>query len=650
MEGEHAESVSARAAFVAGRGAVSCFGAGRDALLDGVFAGRTGIRPLERLASASCLAAVAAEVPADVHARLAGEESFVLALALHAAREALRDARLEPLRRTDGPSLGLVLATTKADLTGGMAAGNELGSPWRLLARVAEHLGIAGRSAAVSCACASGLSALALGASWIRSGALERVLVVGADALNEFILRGFSSLLALDPGPCRPFDRTRAGLSLGEGAGAIVLSARERESLGVELVAWGASNDANHITGPCRDGSGLALAVQRALWRAGSPRVDYVHLHGTGTEYNDAMECRALRAVFSDPPVASGSKAQLGHTLGAAGVLESLVAIEALRRAQAPPNVGLCELDPELGLPLVSSARPLPRASVALKLAAGFGGINSALVFSLGPPGSSLASSSSSSFLPLAEPQDKEPGWSLAVPGERSICITAGGAVDRIGFAGTSGVSKRWSELGLDPLADKLRWKALFPAPFPDFRHLDRLSKMLCIAAESAGLTPRVPPPDDYTALLFASAHGCLDSDWRFEQSLGSADGTAAGLFPYTLSSTCLGAVAIRYGLRGPTLSLSTPPGQEGRAIREAAELVARGEAARCVLFLGDWVAADATRSLQIESRALLVALVLEPGDPGASSWPAVSELLRVPDPVPYLIDHLRARHSHVQH
>src|SRR6185503_15851456 len=318
---------------------------------------------------------------------------------------------------------------------------------------------------------------------------------------------------------CRPFDRTRAGLSLGEGAGAIVLSAHERESLGVELVSSGASNDANHITGPCRDGSGLALAVQRALRRAGSPRVDYVHLHGTGTEYNDAMECRALRSVFPEPPAASGSKAQLGHTLGAAGVLESLVAIEALRRAHAPPNVGLRELDPELGLPLVPSARPLPHASVALKLAAGFGGINSALVFSL-----------------------EEPGWSLAVPGRRSIRITAGGAVDRIGFIGTSGVSRRWSELGLEPLVDKLRWKALFPAPFPDFRHLDRLSKMLCIAAESAGLAPRIPSPDDDTALLFASAHGCLDSDWRFEQSIGSADGTAAGLFPYTLASTCLGA------------------------------------------------------------------------------------------------------------
>jgi 3-oxoacyl-[acyl-carrier-protein] synthase II len=621
MEGERAEGVIGSQAFVAGRGAVTCFGAGRDAFLDAVFSGRSGIRPRERLAGARCLTSVAAEIPAELRERLAGAESLVLGMALLAAREALEEARLGP----DG-ALGLVLATTKADLTGGMAAGNELGFPWRLLARLAEHLGLSGRSAAVSCACASGLSALALGASWIRAGALERVLVVGADALNGFILSGFSSLLALDPGACRPFDRRRAGLSLGEGAGAIVLSAHGRESLGVELAAWGASNDANHVTGPCRDGSGLALALRRALGDIDPARVDYVHLHGTGTEYNDAMECRALRAVFARPPVASGSKAQIGHTLGAAGVLESLIAIEALHRRVAPPNVGLSEPDPALDFPLSADARPLPRAEVALKLAAGFGGIDSALVF-----------------------RSSSPSSARTLRGKTIPRIAAAGAVDRTGFLGTGGVSRLWRELGLDPLADKLRWKALFTSSFPDFRHLDRLGKILCIAAESAGLAARVAPPEDDTAVVLASSQGCLDSDWRFERSLGSDEGTAAGLFPYTLPSTCLGAVAIRHGLRGPTLSFSTPSGQEGRAIREAAELVARAEASACVLFLGDWVAADAARDLRLEPRSELVALVLEPGDPGAGPWPSISELCRVPEPVPFLIAHLRARSSHVR-
>jgi 3-oxoacyl-[acyl-carrier-protein] synthase II len=306
------------------------------------------------------------------------ERPLALGLALAAARQALREADREPDER-----LGLVLATTKADLEGGIAAGTGRAAPWRLLAELAEHLGLGGPSAAVSCACASGLAALALGARWIRSGRSERVLVVGVDVLNGFILSGFSSLLALDPRPCRPFTAGRAGLSLGEGAGAILLSARSEEGRGARLAGWGASNDANHLTGPCRDGSGLALAIERALAMAALEpgAIDYVHLHGTGTDYNDAMECRALRRVFGAPPPASGSKAQLGHALGAAGVLESLIALEALARREAPPTHGLVEPDPALGVALAGPRQSLRRASTALKLAAGFGGIDAALVF-----------------------------------------------------------------------------------------------------------------------------------------------------------------------------------------------------------------------------------------------------------------------------
>jgi 3-oxoacyl-(acyl-carrier-protein) synthase len=373
MEGKRASGLSA---YVAGRGAVSAFGIGREALFDGVFSGRSAIRPRERLAEVVSPCAVAAELPRETLTRCG--TPLVLGAALAAAREALSEASLVPDERC-----GLVLATTKADLEGGIAPARACGRPWRLLAELAEHLGMHGPTSAVSCACASGLAALALGGRWLRSGRATRVLVVGADVLNEFIFRGFASLLALAPGPCQPFTPRRAGLSLGEGAGAILLSAHASESLGARLLSAGASNDANHLTGPSRDGSGLALAIERALAQAAlAPEaIDYAHLHGTGTDYNDAMECKALRRVFPVPPAASGSKAQLGHTLGAAGLLESLITLEALTRALAPPNVGLMELDPELGLSLHASARPLARARTALKLAAGFGGINVALVF-----------------------------------------------------------------------------------------------------------------------------------------------------------------------------------------------------------------------------------------------------------------------------
>jgi 3-oxoacyl-(acyl-carrier-protein) synthase len=378
--GSRGASRAGRQAFIGGGGAVSAFGVGAETLLEAVFAGRSGLRPLERLAGARVQTTIAGEVPADVLADAGGAAALPLHMASLAAREALAGVDARPARA----GLGLVLSTTKGDISGVWGEGVGLGIPWRLAEELARALGIGGRVAAVSTACASGLSALALAARWLRAGRLERVLVVGVDALSEFILRGFGGLLALDPGRCRPFDRRRRGLSLGEGAGAILLSAHREESLGVELVGWGESNDARHITAPSPDGRGLTLAARRALERAGLDRsaVDYIQLHGTGTRYNDGAEAIALARLFGgSTAAASGSKAQTGHTLGATGVIESLVAIEALRRATAPGNVGLVETDVHPDLTLVESRRPLERARVALKVCAGFGGINVALAF-----------------------------------------------------------------------------------------------------------------------------------------------------------------------------------------------------------------------------------------------------------------------------
>lgn len=364
--------------FLGGRGAVTAFGSGRERLARAIFGRETALLARRRLAAVDCLTSVAGEVSAPTVADAGSEAELPFHLARLAAREALAEA---------GAAAGdaaLVLATTKGDLSGVVGRGTGLGLPQRLARRLATDLGTRGTPAAVSCACASGLSALALAGRWIRQGEAERVLVVGTDALSEFILRGFSCLLALDEGPCRPFDKDRAGLSLGEAAGAILLTGREEQSLGIEVAGWGESNDANHITGPSRDGTGLYLAASRALRRAGAGpgEVDYIHLHGTGTVYNDAMEGRALVRLFAEgSPPASGTKAQTGHTLGAAGVIESLIAIEVLERGRAPGNVGLAEpdLDPRIDLLRAEAALASPR--VALKVSAGFGGINAAMVF-----------------------------------------------------------------------------------------------------------------------------------------------------------------------------------------------------------------------------------------------------------------------------
>lgn len=352
-------------------GVLSAFGAGVEPLVEGVFAGESRLRPPRRLAGDACPAGVLAELPWGLPC-----EPFSAARA--AAQKALGAAPRE--------GTALVLASTKADLSGvdaaapaGAAPG--LGAPWRLARALAAALGLSGPVGAVSTACSSGLDALALAGRWVVAGRAERVLVVGVDILTGFVVRGFDALLALDPDPCRPFDRSRRGLSLGEAAVALLLAA---DAPGPQLLGWGASNDANHVTGPCREGRGLTLAAKRALARADRAPgdVDLVHVHGTGTPYGDASEALGLARLFGDAgPPAWGTKAQTGHTLGAAGLLESLLAVEALRRGEVPGNAGLAEPDVAPGLRLARGSVRLARARCALKVSAGFGGLNAAVLW-----------------------------------------------------------------------------------------------------------------------------------------------------------------------------------------------------------------------------------------------------------------------------
>jgi len=370
-------SLPRRAVFVAGRGAVTTFGAGAGALSDAVWAGRSGVLPRRRTARCAAPTAVAAEVP-DACLPSAPESDRPLLLARRAALEALDEAR-----EADRAAIGLVLASTKADLSGIVGPGQGWGCPARLARRLAGELGLHGVAGVVSTACASGLVALSLAARRIARGEDERLLVVGVDALSEFILAGFGSLHALDPGPCRPFDVARRGISLGEASGALLLTARAGESIGVTLAGHGGANDACSAILPDDGGEGLALAARRALAAAGlAPHeVDVVHAHGTATLANDRSEALGLAALFGGrtPPV-FGTKAQTGHTLGAAGVIETVLAIEALRRREAPANAGLEEPGVDARLDLVRERRTLPRARCALKVAGGFGGIQAAVV------------------------------------------------------------------------------------------------------------------------------------------------------------------------------------------------------------------------------------------------------------------------------
>ncbi|OGV73998.1 MAG: beta-ketoacyl synthase [Lentisphaerae bacterium RIFOXYB12_FULL_65_16] len=259
------------------------------------------------------------------------------------------------------------------------------------LARISRRLGLTTGGINISAACASSTIAVAQGAAAIGAGRAGAAVICCMDLVSEFVFSGFSALQALSPAACRPFDRDRAGLSLGEGAAALVLMPAERarregqRHLG-SVLGWGMANDAAHITAPARDGCGLIQACRQALARAGleAPMVAAIGAHGTGTVYNDLMELTAFRAVFDGriPPLHS-IKGALGHSLGAAGGIEVAVGLKALAERTAPPTVGLCQ--PVDGAEGLIQAAPVTIAGdCLLRSNSGFGGINAVLILGRG--------------------------------------------------------------------------------------------------------------------------------------------------------------------------------------------------------------------------------------------------------------------------
>jgi 3-oxoacyl-[acyl-carrier-protein] synthase II len=291
------------------------------------------------------------------------------------------------------PDCRLVTATTKGCIDAlervcrglpGEAADIPISAP---LAWLAAKLRLRRPGVNINDACASSSVAAAHAASMIASGAADCVLVVCMDLVSEFVFSGFSALQALDPAGSRPFDRNRNGLSLGEGAAALLMMSGERALReGVSPVGsvagWGVANDATHVTAPARDGCGLAQAVRLALAKAGigPDDVGAVNAHGTGTVYNDRMELTAFEAVFGDRPFPLNSiKGAIGHTLGATGGIEAALALRSLNDRALPPTAGFRE--PEEGCRPSVSALPQPIGGrCLLSTNSGFGGVNAALI------------------------------------------------------------------------------------------------------------------------------------------------------------------------------------------------------------------------------------------------------------------------------
>ncbi len=237
----------------------------------------------------------------------------------------------------------------------------------------------------VSNACISGLLAILIGSRLIKSGRYDHVIAAGGDILTEFAVSGFQSFQSLSPKPCRPFDVSRDGLSLGEGCGSILLSRNHSLSGIPEKIVFGGgacTNDAHHISGPIRTGEGFYTAICKALKEAclDPLDIDYISAHGTGTEPNDETEAKALSwAGLEDIPVNS-FKGYFGHTLGAAGLIESALAIASMRDNELFRSAGFETPGTSQSINVLTNHAD-KEVNYCLKTASGFGGCNAAVVF-----------------------------------------------------------------------------------------------------------------------------------------------------------------------------------------------------------------------------------------------------------------------------
>lgn len=254
---------------------------------------------------------------------------------------------------------------------------------------IAREFGFNGPCQTIVNACSSGTDAVGLGAAWIRAGLCDLVLAGGADELGRITYIGFSAMQIADPEPCKPFDRDRKGLNLGEGAAMLVLESeavrqKRKRSARVFVAGYGAACDAYHLTTPRPDGAGLKSALAEALSESGATAAElaFVNAHGTGTPDNDRVESRVLAEVLPGVPFFS-TKGYTGHTLGAAGAIEAAFTAACLERGEIPANAGFVTPDPELGGTPVEKPTPI-RGSMALSETLAFGGNNSVILFRKG--------------------------------------------------------------------------------------------------------------------------------------------------------------------------------------------------------------------------------------------------------------------------
>ncbi len=571
--------------WVTGIGVVSPLGRDAATTFAALLAGERAFGPVTWFDPTGCRSSIAAEVGGLTVAEVAPAEgaegwSRTDAMSVLAARAALAQAELDPATLPVDLAFG---GTTAGMLeTEGLLAEMHQAAEARLpLGRMLSHplsstvdrmqdvVAPFRRARTICSACSSGANALLMAASWLSTGRSERVLAGGGDGICRLTYTGFSCLGALSAEPCRPFDKDRDGLSMGEGAALLVLeteqSARAR---GVDPIAelrgWAVGAEAHHITNPEPSGKTAARIMAAALERGAltPDDIDYVNAHGTATRLNDQMEVQALAGCLGarlGRVAVSSSKGQIGHTLGAAGAIEAAITAMTIAGGQIPPNMGLVEADTELPLDLVRTARQ-GEVRAAMSNSFGFGGSDVVLVFA--QPGR------------FADRAGAKP---------RSVVVTAAGTVGALGVGDTA-AARDYVDLGDPPGPGQVDFDAKGYLDLARARRIDRTGRLsataMQVAMGAAGVGQSGWDLERFGAIL-GSAFGSVDECSAFIHRVfeKGAKFASPAVFPSLLPSAPVAHASIYHGLGGPVFACADLGAASESALVSAIELIAAGEA-----------------------------------------------------------------------
>lgn len=544
-----------------------------------VKAGRSGIRAYE---PGTC------NIPEGFYASLLFEDFETLAL--KSAQKAIANARLE----LKGKRTAFILSSTKGNIEENISLADSA-------QRIASQLGIDSKPIVVCNACISGLSALILGNRLIDSDLYDAAIVCGCDTPRQFILSGFQSLKALSPEPCRPFDMERMGLNLGEAAATLILSKKPIQGNSWRMGDGFIRNDAFHISTPSKTADGLYLSLQRTLKSftkeisSTCEQIDlkehlaFINAHGTATLFNDQMESVAIgRAGLSDLP-ANAYKSFWGHTMGAAGILETIISMKAIDDDTILGTRGFSELGVSGKMNICAENRPTDKKGF-IKMLSGFGGCNATIWAAKKPERENIA-------LSQIEQQNRE------FTTTHAIRITPEEVVldHQKLWEGNQNANEKLEEqegAGHHSLLTSL-YKQMI-GNYPKFYKMDGLSRLGFVASEillnaekgDTDVERREEEGErllEERAIIFFNHSSSIASDRNYKESINDKDNyfPSPSIFVYTLPNIVTGEIAIRNHFHGET-SFFILPDKDERMMEEILQASCRD--AQSKSFLTGWI------------------------------------------------------------